>query len=66
MSDLLAAAAAALGTPESLVRRSAEARASASGMTVDEVLAAWAGGAPPPVGETPTGAPPPHGDNAPP
>lgn len=44
MSDLLAAAAAALGTPEALVKRSAEARASASGMTVDEVLAAWAGG----------------------
>jgi hypothetical protein len=45
MSDLLAAAAEALGTPESLVKRSAEARAAASGMTVDEVLAAWAGGA---------------------
>lgn len=44
MSDLLAAAAAALGTPESLVKRSAEARAAASGTTVDEVLAAWAGG----------------------
>jgi hypothetical protein len=44
MSDLLAAAAAALGTPEALVKRSAEARASASGTTVDEILAAWAGG----------------------
>lgn len=45
MSDLLAAAAAALGSPEVVVQRSAEARAKASGMTVDEVLSAWAGGA---------------------
>lgn len=44
MSDLLSAAAAALGTPEDLVRRSAEARASESGSSVDEILAAWAGG----------------------
>ncbi len=43
MSDL-AAAAAALGVPESLVQRSAEARAKASGASVDEILAAWAGG----------------------
>ena len=43
MSDL-AAAAAALGIPESLVQRSAEARAKASGASVDEILAAWAGG----------------------
>src|SRR3970040_98516 len=53
MSDLLAAAAAALGSPEAMVKRSAEARAKASGMTVDEVLAAWSGGAtitaPPPA-----------------
>ena len=66
MSDLVAAAAAALGVPEALVRRSAAARASATGMTVDEVLTAWAGGgtvagdAPPSAGETPTE------DNAPP
>lgn len=45
MSDL-AAAAAALGVPEALVRRSAEARAKASGTTAEAVLAAWAGGAP--------------------
>lgn len=44
MSDLVAAAAAALGVPEALVRRSAAARATATGMTVDEVLTAWAGG----------------------
>lgn len=44
MSDLLAAAAAALGTPEALVKRSAEARAAETGASVDEILAAWAGG----------------------
>ena len=44
MSDLLAAAAAALGSPEAMVKRSAEARAKASGISVDQVLAAWAGG----------------------
>lgn len=44
MSDLLPAAAAALGIPEPLVQRSAEARAAASGTSVDAVLAAWAGG----------------------
>jgi len=43
MSDL-AAAAAALGVPEALVQRSAAARATATGMTVDEILTAWAGG----------------------
>ncbi len=48
MSDL-AAAAAALGIPESLVQRSAEARAKASGSSVDEILAAWAGGGPAPA-----------------
>ena len=48
MSDL-AAAAAAMGVPEALVKRSAEARAKATGASVDEVLAAWAGGAPAPA-----------------
>ncbi len=43
MSDL-SAAAEALGVPESIVQRSAAARAAETGMTVDEVLAAWAGG----------------------
>lgn len=43
MSDL-AAAAAAVGAPEELVQRSAEARAQANGTSVEEVLAAWAGG----------------------
>jgi len=48
MSDL-AAAAAAMGVPEALVKRSAEARARATGASVDEILAAWAGGSPAPT-----------------
>jgi hypothetical protein len=58
MSELLAAAAAALSAPEAIVRRSAEARAKASGVTTDEILSAWAGGAPAPV-STPASAPSP-------
>jgi cytochrome c oxidase cbb3-type subunit II len=51
MSELSAAAASALGIPEAIVQRSAAARAEETGMTVDEVLAAWAGGGdiPPPA-----------------
>lgn len=49
----LSAAASALGAPEAIVKRSAEARAKASGVSVDEILAAWAGG------ETVTAAAPP-------
>jgi hypothetical protein len=55
MSDL-SAAADALGVPESIVQRSAAARAAETGMTVDEVLAAWAGGGAAPV-SAPTPAP---------
>ena len=44
MSELLAKVAELLNAPESLVQRSAEARAEASGRTVDEVLQSWAGG----------------------
>ena len=55
MSELLAAAAAAMGIPESLVERSAAARAAETGSTVDEVLAAWAGG-----GAVPASAPAPE------
>lgn len=44
MSEALSAASAALGIPEDLVQRSAAARATETGMSVDEVLAAWAGG----------------------
>lgn len=50
MADV-SAAAAALGIPESLVERSVAARAAVSGSSVDDLLAAWAGGeaAPSPV-----------------
>ena len=58
MSELLAKVAEILGAPESLVQRSAEARAEASGNTVDEVLQSWAGGesiasSAPPAAEAP-------------
>ncbi len=46
--DLLAAAAAALGAPQEMVLRSAQARAEAEGTTVEAVLATWAGGETPP------------------
>ena len=49
MSEFLAAAVAALGTPEEMVVRSATARAAAQGVTVDEILAFWGGGAPAPT-----------------
>ena len=48
MSEMLSAVAAALGAPEELIQRSADARASADGLDAGQVLAAWAGGAPPP------------------
>ena len=44
MNELLAKVAEILGAPETLVQRSAEARAEASGNTVEEVLQSWAGG----------------------
>jgi hypothetical protein len=44
MSELLAKVAKILGAPETLVQRSAEARAEASGNTVEEILQSWAGG----------------------
>lgn len=40
----LAAAAAAMDIPETLVQRSAAARAAETGVGVDDLLAAWAGG----------------------
>jgi len=46
VSELLETAAAALGMPTDLVQRSAAARATENGTTVDDVLTAWAGGAP--------------------
>lgn len=62
MSDLLPAAAAALGAPEHLVERSARARAEADGATYETILGAWSGGAPPPAPARPAppaAAPPP-------
>jgi mono/diheme cytochrome c family protein len=52
MSELSAAAAAALGVPEPIVERSAAARAAETGMSVDEVLSVWAGGGELPVATT--------------
>ena len=40
----LSGAAAAMGLPEALVQRSAEARAAETGDSVESILAAWAGG----------------------
>ena len=57
MSDLLAAAAARLGSPEHLVERSAAARAEADGISTEEVLAAWAGGTPTPADRGPEEVP---------
>ncbi len=44
MSDILDAAAAALGIPAALAQRAAAARAAETGLSVDEVLSTWAGG----------------------
>ncbi len=65
MSELLSKVAEILKAPEELVQRSAEARAEASGKSVDEVLQSWAGGeaiesspaAEAPVEEAPVEAP---------
>lgn len=59
------AAASALGVPESILRRSVEARAKASGVGVDELLAAWAGGEAPPAPAV-APSPPPPAETAPP
>lgn len=47
----LAAASAAMGIPEALVQRAAAARAAETGASIDEILAAWAGGEAPPAAE---------------
>ena len=44
MSDLVNKVAEILNAPVDLVQRSAEARATASGVSVDDVLNSWAGG----------------------
>lgn len=53
----LSAAAAAMGIPEAIVERSAAARATETGSSVEDILAAWAGGdvvaAAPPQAEAP-------------
>ena len=54
MSEFLARAAEIMDAPEELVQRSAEARADADGIAVEEVLKAWAGG-----GSVPAAAPSP-------
>lgn len=63
MSDF-ATAAAAMGVPEALIRRSAAARATASGVAVDDLLAEWSGGEAAPRSE-PAAAPAPEPENAP-
>ncbi|HEX6219523.1 MAG TPA: hypothetical protein VF115_00365 [Acidimicrobiia bacterium] len=52
MSDVQTAGAA-LGIPPELVQRSAAARAAADGTSIDDILAAWAGDAPPPAPSAP-------------
>lgn len=52
----LSAAAEALKAPESIVQRSAEARSKATGVAVEEILAAWAGGGAVPSAPTPVPA----------
>lgn len=66
MSDL-ASAAAALGLPEALVQRSAEARAAETGASVEDIYAQWAGGEAAPAPASPA-APEPAAepDSAPP
>ncbi len=44
VSDLVNKVAELLNAPVDLVQRSAEARAQASGKSVEEVLSSWAGG----------------------
>lgn len=72
MSELLSAAATALGIPESLVERSAAARAAETGASAEDVLVAWAGGAPAPTATVPVSpeptnepSPPPVPESAP-
>lgn len=57
-NELLTAAAEALGAPAPLVERSAQARAAAEGVSVDDVLAGWTGGEKPAVEGQPIAPPP--------
>lgn len=67
MSDL-PDAAAALGIPEAIAQRSAEARAAATGSSVEEILAAWAGGggapSPPAASAEPSDEEPPESETS--
>jgi hypothetical protein len=63
VSDLVTAAADVLNVPETLVQRSAAARATANGTSVDDVLTAWAGGAPA-AGSAPAPVPAPAEDES--
>jgi hypothetical protein len=54
MSDLVNKVAELLNAPIDLVQRSAEARAQASGKSVEEVLSSWAGGESVAASEVPT------------
>jgi hypothetical protein len=61
-ASIIAAAAEKMGMPESMVKRSAAARAKAQGVAVDEVLREWAGleaseSAPAPAASAPPAAP---------
>lgn len=47
-SEHITSLAGQYGASEALIRRSAEARATATGSSPEEILAAWAGGTPPP------------------
>lgn len=67
MSEFLAAAVAAVGAPEEMVVRSATARAAAQGVSVDDILAQWGGGAaaPAPAAASAPEAPTPAAEPAP-
>lgn len=64
VSDLVESAAAALGIPSALAQRSAAARAAETGASVDDVLTAWAGGAPAPSAAPAETAPAPAAEPA--
>ncbi len=58
MDQLIQQAAEALGYPEGMVERSAKARASADGVSVEAVLTAWLGGEAPPPSAAPAASEP--------
>lgn len=60
MSEFLSTAASTMDVPEALVKRSAEARAKATGSSVDDILQAWAGGEAAPAAAPPASEPAPE------